>query len=416
MKLKYKIQYNLAQFHHKFYMRMKGDTSCFRYPHLKYYSKNFDSDLKHDIFLLKRNEVDIMRAFGREFYPIIQNINTDAYHLYISRLLSLPISEAEKIRAYKSVCKTYKSHAYKKLFPIKYRKIDFNSLTIQKGYEDIKKYYHHSTGFRTYLNKIKKNNNRNLAFSVHGTNILYIDNESYNYGVGLIDAIMNYEGGIKGHNLKNLEIEETWAKLPHLMLYYLKVGFPKEDPDMFFIKGYLGQAFNKKDTMYNALYAFTEPFMKLLFSTIDMKALMDYAFQDDETSLKAYFEEKYPLFYEKIYHEKDIFKRMDIIKEMALYHKINIIEIYKILFNASHLVNTNIDYHVIALIYFSKKIRTKKEFIYDLIINCYPWSIEHDIEITLENWLKHIRLKYGDQAYHFMEKEKKTYQDILEKI
>ena len=79
------------------------------------------------------------------------------------------------------------------------------------------------------------------------------------------------------------------------------------------------------------------------------------------------------------------------------------------------ILNTNIDYKVIAFIYLSN-IKDNKNLIYDLLVNCYPWSVENKEIITLENWSKHILLKYGEQTFNKVKKEYNNVKNILEKL
>ncbi len=412
----YHLKYKLACINHKYFVQMRGDTSCFRYPHLKLYFKNFDSDLKNDIFLLNRNQEEVLKRIALEAYPILKNISNEAYYIEVLSILNLPITKEEKIEAYKSIKKLYKSRKFKKMLPNHYSKMNFKNCTLNEPYQDLKNYMNKSKEYKTYIYKIKNQNMRNLAYSMHGTNILYLDKEPFNFGVGLIESILHNEEGIKGRNLKNLKIEEKYANPKNMALLEIIEDVPKQNPDLFFAKGYLALAFNEKNTLYNLVYALTEPFMKLLFSTIGMKELMDYVFLENESQIKRCFDEVYPEYYEKIYKEKPLFERIEVVKEMALHYNLDIINLYKILFNDINLLNTNVDHKVIAFIYLSKKINQNKKLLFDLIINCYPWSIEHNEKITLMNWSKHVKLKYGDSTYHIFKKEYEKVEDILNKL
>lgn len=394
----------------------KGDTSTFRYPHLKFYFKNFDSDLKNDIFLLKRNENDVLEIFGRESLEILTNISDEAYFEYVFNLLGVHVRTTEAQESYKGVCKKYHSRSFKKMLKSDYYKVNFNKIKINEDYQEIKNYLKHSLNYETYVYPINYKKYRNIAYSMHGLNILFIDQNDYNYGVGLIDAIINNENGIKGKKLQNLSIEESYGKACHMALERYIQNDTYMDPDLFFMKGYLALAFQDKMTPYNLLYALIEPFMKLLFSTINMHALMEYVFEDNEEEMKTSFEKAYPTFYNKIYGEKRIFKRINILKDLALRYDLDITNLYKILFNKEHLVNTNIDYHVIAFIYLSKKVNHNKELLFDLIISCYPWSIENKTEITLENWSKHVLLKYGEKTHRMLLSEYEKVKNIIEKL
>lgn len=416
MKQKYKFKYHLALFNHQYFTQMKGDTSCFRYPHLKYYFRNFDADLKNDVFLLNRNQEDVLKCIGKESLEVLSQISNEAYFVYVMTLLGLPVSEEEKIKAYKSICKLHKSRSFIKQFSNEYATISVKTLPISKEYKELKKYLQKSLEYPIILKQLNFKKFRNLAHSMHGTNILYTDMEDYNYGVGLIEKILHQEEGIKGRNLKNLNIEETWANAPLLALHYLNHEIPSINPDLFFMKGYLALAFQNKNTTYNALYAFTEPYIKLLFSTIDMEALLEYVFLEDATKIKESFEEKYPLFYDKIYQEKSIFNRIEMVQELAVYHDFDLLELYKTMFNKKHLVNSYLDHHVIAFIYLSPKVREEKTLIYDLIVNCHPWGVEHKTPITIENWGKHIKLKYGEAIYQKINEEYLSLKSVLDQI
>jgi hypothetical protein len=250
---------------------------------------------------------------------------------------------------------------------------------------------------------------------MHGTNVLYLDKEPYNFGVGLIESIINNENGIKGRHLENLKIEETYANPKNMALLEINENIKPINPDLFFIKGYLALAFNDKNTMYNFIYALTEPFVKLLFSTIDMKELMDYVFLNEEKTIEKKFNEIYSS-YQKLYHETSLFERIEVLKEMALQTNNDIMNFYKTLFNNQQLVKTNIDYKVIAFIYLSKKINQNKKLLFDLMENCYPWSVENNEIITLTNWSKHVKLKYGEATYAMMIREYNKVHNIIEKL
>lgn len=415
-KLFYNLKYRFALASKKYIEQGKGDTSTFRYPHLKIHFKNFDSDLKNDIFLLKRNKEEVLQHFGKESLELLIHTTDEAYYEYIFNLLGIPLTYQEKKQSYKNICKKYHQPSFKKIFKTKYYKVNFKHTKINEDYVELKNYLNHSLQYDTYVYPVQYKKYRNIAYSMHGLNILYIDKNEYNYGVGLIEAIINNEQGIKGKQLKNIGILENYGKVKYMALERFVKEDKKLDPDIFFMKGYLALAFQDKNTEYNLLYALTEPFMKLLFSTINMHALMEYVFNDNDKEIKQAFEKEYPKFYRKIYKEKRIFKRIDILKDLSLRYNINIINLYKLLFNSQNLVKTNIDYHVIAFIYLSKKVNENKELLFDLITNCYPWSIEKKQEITLENWSKHVLLKYGEKTHKMLLSEYEKVKDIIENI
>lgn len=411
----YNFKYQFAIATKKYIEQSKGDTSTFRYPHLKMHFKNFDSDLRNDIFLIKRNKEEVFKYFGKESIDIIKNISDNAYFEYIFNLLGIPLSYEEKKKSYRGICKTKKSSTFKKLFKNTYKKVNLNKIKINDDYLEIKNYLNRSLQYDTYIYQINYHNYRNIAYSMHGLNVLFIDKNDYNYGVGLIEAIINNENGIKGKNLKNLKKIEKYGKVKYMALDRM-LNKEEIDPDLFFMKGYLALAFQDKNTEYNLLYALTEPFMKLLFSTINMHSLMEYVFNDNESEIKQAFENEYPKFYNKIFKEKRIFKRIDILKDLSLRYDIDIINLYKILFNNQNLIKTNVDHHLIAFIYLSEKVNSNKELLFDLIINCYPWSIEKKQKITLENWSKHILLKYGEKTHKMLLSEYKKFENIINNI
>jgi len=411
----YNLKYQFALATKKYIEQSIGDTSTFRYPHLKLHFKNFDSDLKNDIFLIKRNKEEVFKHFGKESIDIIKNISDNAYFEYVFNLLGISLTLEEKKKSYKSICKTKKNINFKKVFKTRYTKVNFNKIEINENYLEIKNYLNRSLQYDTYIYPINYKNFRNTAYSMHGLNVLFIDKNQYNYGVGLIEAIINNENGIKGKNLKNLNKFEKYGKVKYMALDRM-INQKKLDPDLFFMKGYLALAFQDNNTEYNLLYALTEPFMKLLYSTIDMHSLMEYVFNDNESEIKELFENEYPRLYNKLYKEKRIFKRIDILKDYALNHNLDIINLYKILFNNQNLVKTNIDYHLIAFIYLSEKVNNNKELIFDLLVNCYPWSIKNNEKITLENWSKHILLKYGEKTHKMLLSEYNKIKNIIDNI
>lgn len=413
--IKSKIKYDLATLRKKYIHQEKGDTSCFRYPHMTEYYHCFDSDLKNDIFLLEREEEEAILGFGLENIDILRNVSDKAYYAYIFNLLHVKLTEEEKYEAYKGIISTYKKKTFKNSLKGKYHKINFKNIKINEPYDELKNYINRSYNFNTIMYKVKENNMRNIASSIHGTNLLYIDKNDYNYGIGLIKAIINNEEGIKGKNLEYINEEEVYSKIPYNALREYIKDTLKIDPDYEFIIAYLALAFQDKNTTYNGIYALLEPFMKLLFSTINMHDILEYIFNKDETLMKEDFNKIYPDFYEKIYKNKSIFKRIDILREMALYFNYDVIELYKIIFNKESILNTNIDYKVIAFIYLSN-IKDNKTLIYDLLVNCYPWSVENKEIITLENWSKHILLKYGEQTFNKVKKEYNNVKNILEKL
>lgn len=413
MKATYKLKHKLADMRGKYLYQNKGDTSRFRYPHLKSYFRNFDTDLKNDVFILNREEEDTLKNMGIETLDIVKNLSEMGYYEFIFNILGIELDENEKLNIYKDICRTYKSSNFKKKFKGHYNYIRYNNIHISKKYEDIKKYINHSNSIKTIIYKVNDENNHNLAYSMHGTNILYIDKNEYNFGVGILEALINNENGIKGKNNKNLEIEEKYANVKLMALDEYINGFKKIDADLFFMKGYLALAFQKKEVTYNALYALTEPFMKLLYSTINMEDLMEYVINDNST-LKEKFENVYPQFYDKIYNEKNLFKRIDIIKELALTYNLDPINLYKILFNKEKLLNTKMDYKLVAFLYLSKF--DDKKLLYDMIVNCYPWCIQNNETLSLENWSKHVLLKYGESKYKTLVKKYDLVKDIIVKL
>jgi hypothetical protein len=147
-----------------------------------------------------------------------------------------------------------------------------------------------------------------------------------------------------------------------------------------------------------------------------MEELMDYVFLDKTDIIEERFNEIYPNCFNSIYTENDVFKRMDIIKDISLKQNINPLYYYKILFHPKKILNTYINNRVIAFIYLSKKINQNKKILFDLIVNCYPWAVSNKSEITLTSWSKHIKLKYGTKEYQQMALEYQKYKTILDEL
>ncbi len=412
----YRFKYKKACLQHKYFIFSQGDIDFFPYPQCKRYSKNFSYDAKSDLFLLQSKEEKMLKKFAFKNYNLLKNTSKRAYFVNCFHLLGQEVGKRDRIKAYWAIKRQYTNHWIKKHVSKKYSIVHFDTLPIHSPYEELRKYWKKSLAHPVYILKIKNAKTTNIAYQQYGFNILYIDNNPYNYGVGLIECILANEKGIQGRELKHLNIIKTEANPQYMALKDIVDAQEAPNPDLFFMKGYLGLAFNEKDTVYNALYAITEPFIKLLFSTIGMKELLDYVFFDKTKNMREKFEKKYPNCYEKIYTEKNIFKRMDILMELSMTEDLGLIAIYKILFNAKKLVNTRIHHRVIALIYFSKCIQQNKRLLFDLITDCYTWALEYKIEITLTNWSKHVKLKFGDKAYTLLAQEYRKYKRLLDEL
>lgn len=417
------LKYDFGIKTNKYFYRQKGDTSRFRYPQLKNYSKYFDSDLKNDIFILKRHHSEAIKMIGKEITPIYKNLNKKANYVNTLEILGYTPSYLEKHSAYKSIKKSYRSNKLFKSYSIK--KIDFNKAEINEGYESLNRYINRCLNNTIYLCQIDSNFTNNLNYSLHGTNIVYTDSKKYNYGVSLINAIINTENGIKGYNLENLSIDETLANVKYQYLLYvldkpdIKNNSRKQillDIDKFFLKGYLAKAFINEDTYYNGIYSLIEPYIKLLFTVSDIDMICESVIKDNINDLKKKFDLKYNNFFDSIYKNPNLFTRIDKIKDLSLENNMDLLDIYRIMFNENKLVNSPIDHKVIAFIHLSEKTNQNTELIYNLIYECYNWAIDNNQTINLENWSKHVLLKYGEQTHKMLLSEYEKYKNIIENL
>ena len=412
----YKIKYAFVQLRHKYVIQAKGDASCFPIPYLDAYSIYFDYDEQNDIFLLEKDKLAILKKLALENKALCTMLQKDAYFIFICDILGLEISKSDKRKAYKAIKKQYGSRQYTKKLSNHYSKIDFRKLEINEPYGILKNYLHKSLNYKMYLLKVKNKTTKSIAIAPHGFNILFTDSTPYTYGVGLIECIIRNENGIKGRQFKYMNLLETHANPKYIALKDIMERQTFINPDLFFMKGYLGLAFNERETIYGAIYAVTEPFVRLLFSTIGMKELMDYVFLDNKKQVKEKFNTLYPNCYDRIYNEKNVFKRMEILDTLAMEENLNLFDIYKILFNSKKLVNTCINHRVIAFIYLSRKINQDKRLIFDLIDSCYPWALAHHEEVTLTNWAKHVKLKFGKKTYQILALEYRKYKQLLDAL
>lgn len=412
----YKIKYIFAQLLHKYVIQAKGDASCFPIPELEAYSIYFDYDEQNDVFLLEKDKISVLKKFALEDKKLCTMINENSYFVYICNILGLEVSKTEKRRAYKTIKKQYCSRKYIKKLSNHYSKVDFRKLEINEPFGILKNYLHKSLNYKVYLLKVKNKTTKSITIAPHGFNILFTDSSPFTYGVGLIESIIRSENGIKGRQFKYMNLLETHANPKYIALKETMEEQTFINPDLFFMKGYLGLAFNEKETIYGAIYAVIEPFVRLLFSTIGMKELMDYVFLDNKKQIKEKFNAVYSNCYDRIYNEKNVFKRMEILDTLAIEENLNLFDIYKILFNPKKLVNTYISHRVIAFIYLSRKVNQDKRLIFDLIHNCYPWALEHREEVTLTNWAKHVKLKFGKKTYQMLALEYRKYKQLLDAL
>ncbi len=412
----YKLKYFLARIKRKYIIQAKGDASCFPSPELSSYSSYFTYDEKNDVFLLEKEKLSVLKKFALENISLLQMYSDTTYFISICSILGIEVSKKEKRKAYRKIKKQYRSRKFKKCLSNHYSKIDFRKLEINAPYTILKNYMHSILNYKVYLLKLKDKTTKSIVVAPHGFNILYTDSTPYTYGVGLIESIIRGENGIKGNQFKYMNVLEEHANPKYVALKNIVEMQKFINPDLFFMKGYLGLAFNEKGTIYGAMYAITEPFIRLLFSTIGMKELMDYVFLDNKKQIKQKFNVVYPNCYDTIYNEKNVFKRMEILDTLAIEENLNLFDIYKILFNQKKLVNTCINYRVIAFIYLSRKVNQNKKLIFDLINNCYPWAITHHEEVTLTNWSRHVKLKFGNKMYQMIALEYRKYKQLLDAL
>lgn len=412
----YKLKYFLARIKRKYIIQAKGDASCFPSPELSSYSSYFTYDEKNDVFLLEKEKLSVLKKFALENISLLQMYSDTTYFISICSILGIEVSKKEKRKAYRKIKKQYRSRKFKKCLSNHYSKIDFRKLEINAPYTILKNYMHSSLNYKVYLLKLKDKTTKSIVVAPHGLNILYTDSTPYTYGVGLIESIIRGGNGIKGNQFKYMNVLEEHANPKYVALKNIVEMQKFINPDLFFMKGYLGLAFNEKETIYGAMYAITEPFIRLLFSTIGMKELMDYVFLDNKKQIKQKFNVVYPNCYDTIYNEKNVFKRMEILDTLAIEENLNLFDIYKILFNQKKLVNTCINYRVIAFIYLSRKVNQNKKLIFDLINNCYPWAITHHEEVTLTNWSRHVKLKFGNKMYQMIALEYRKYKQLLDAL
>lgn len=412
----YKIKYALAQLCHKYVIQAKGDASCFPSSELERYSSYFDYDEKNDIFLLEKDKLSILKKFALENIELISATKEESYFVTVCNILGMQTTKKDKRKAYKAIKKQYRNRKYAKKLSNHYSKIDFRKLEVNEPYGMLRNYLHNSFNYKIYHLKVRNKTTQSVAIAPHGLNILFTDSTPYTYGVGLIESMIRNENGIKGRQFKYMNLLETHANPKYIALKETMEGQTFINPDLFFMKGYLGLAFNEKETIYGAIYAVTEPFVRFLFSTIGMKELMDYVFLDNKKQVKEKFNALYPNCYDRIYNEKNIFKRMEILDILAVEENLNLFDIYKILFSPKKLVNTHINHRVIAFIYLSRKINQDKKLIFDLIYHCYPWALTHHEEVTLTNWSKHVRLKFGKKTYQKLALEYRKYKQLLDAL
>jgi hypothetical protein len=412
----YKVKYALAQLRHKYIIQSKGDSSCFPNLELEEYATYFHYDERNDIFLLEKDKLSILKKFALENTELLSMMNEEAYLVSVCNILGIEVSKTDKRKAYKAIRKQYHSRNYQKKISNHYSKIDLKKIELNEPYGLLKNYLHKSLNYKVYLLKVKSKTTKSIAIAPHGFNFLFTDSTPYTYGVALIESIIRSENGIKGRQFKYMNCLQTHANPKYMALKAIEEEQTFQNPDLFFMKGYLGLAFNEKDTIYGAIYAVTEPFVRLLFSTIGMKELMDYVFLENKKQMKEKFNTLYPNCYDRIYNEKNIFKRMEILDTLAIEENLNLLDIYKILFHPKKLVNTYINHRVIAFLYLSRKINQDKRLIFDFIYNCYPWAIEHHEEVTLTNWAKHVKLKFGKKTYQMLALEYRKYKQLLDAL
>lgn len=421
--------------------RNAGDIQTFRYPHLEKYSINFQFDKKNNVFVLN-NDINVtINGISTNEITVYELLNQTAKKLHLYDFLGYKASFSEKYKAYRSICKDYEKNVKngKWFYDTKIEKINIKDLLVRNEFSYIK----------TFINKSKNNDificrfeNTPSIFqfgsTLKGTNIVFIDNNDSNYGQEIFHIIYHLEEGIPGFNNDNLNIIEKWADVPYLYLMQLLEGRlvrrvrQKTSPhdikflDYVFLRAYIGQAFvdENENPYYHSIYSLIEPSIKLLISSFSNKdiikineLLIDGICYDKTDNIKNEFNSKYGEgSYEKIYFDFNLFNRLDSLKEICEKNNVNIENVYKDMFNKNRLINTVIDYKLVALIWFSKKINSDKKIIIDLVEDYSNLAIKNNKTIKINDFIDHVKSKFGNKKSNMITNEYQLYINVLEKL
>lgn len=413
-----------------------GDISTFRYPNLIDIKDNFIFEKEKELFLLNKDLNKTINFISINDITLYELLCEKAKKLHLYDFLGYKSTFKEKYNAYKEVNKNYKknieNNSWK--YALNIKEINISDIEIKPDFLAIKKY-------------IKKSDNQNIFLcqfedapfifqigsTLKGLNITFTDGYESNYGQEIFHMIFHIEEGISGFKGDNLNIIEKWSTVPWLYLMQLLEGRLyrrtrlKSSPhdikflDYVFLRAYIGQAFVKETSCFHSIFALIEPTIKLMIESLNVKnayelneVLINAICGDETLKIKNDFNNKYgDDSFNKIFYDYNLFNRL---KTLSQINNEPIINLYKKMFNKSNLVKTIIDYKLVALIWLSSVINQDKEIIIDLIEEYSNERIKQQKSIFIEDWLSHLKERFGNKKYKMVIDEYNKKLNILEEL
>jgi len=397
----------------------------FRYPHLKSVGNYFNYNSSIDCFTLK-DKADsrlVANKIMANEITLYELVNTKAKRIHLNDFLGYKTSGMEKLSALLSVTGDY----YKNKWLLSSGKnsfgLDFDLAPISRKDFMISDDFHSLEEFLGNFSKTEvifvrlKGLKRifQIGVTLKGTNFVFVDSYLSTMLQELYHVNFHFAETIRGFKKDNKNIVETWANVPWLYLMQQAFGRierrlrkNKSPHDIKFIdyvfwRAYLGQGFRLKSTpkqklAYHGIYGLIAPTANLLFNSLsrDTREKNDLIIRAIFTGAAPTIKEQLNRslkgdYFEKIYHNFNLFNRLGVIDEIIVKEKLDRNKIYKILFNPKELVPTLLDHKLVALIWLSGKINQNKKLIINLLEDfCNEQLINQGGKMTIKLWLNYL--------------------------
>ncbi len=374
-------------------VRIAGDISKFRYPHLDHLAPMFKFDNHLKSFMLKAGQENVLSEITTNDITTYELLNPQAKRLHLYDFFGFKPSKQEKYQAFFSVKNDYLINQKNKSWmrPHKIEKISIKDVKIKDDFEYLKTFIRKSKDCEVYFYEFQNVDNMfQFGSTLKGTNIVITDNHKSNFYQELFHIIYHLEETIPGVNNDNLNIVETWGNADALYLKQLLEGRisrrvrKNNSPhdvkflDYVFLRAYIGTAFAPEDEnlYFHSAFALIEPTVKLLMYCINgdirykNKVIIDSICFDKTDELKTSFNKKFGEgSYEKVFYDFKLFNRLKTIQTLCRNRNINFDEVLKVMFDAQSLVPTVVESDVVKYIWENDSINQNKDFIIDLIEN-----------------------------------------------
>ena len=239
-------------------MRIAGDISKFRYPHLNDLATKFKFDDYLKSFMLTESEEEVISKIATNDITTYELLNPNAKRLHLYDFFGFGATAEEKYQAFVSVTNDYLANRKNNRWthPYKIEKVNISDIRIRDDFEYLRKFINKSRNCDFYFYVFQDADYMfQFGSTLKGTNIVKTDYNRSNFYQELFHFIYHLEETIPGVNDDNLNILETWGNVDALYLKQLLEGRisrrirKNNSPhdvkflDYIFLRAYIGTAF-----------------------------------------------------------------------------------------------------------------------------------------------------------------------------